>query len=80
MILPVEGEIVMVAGEIIRLSFSSKMTALEETMTLGCKGESWGGVIAGVRIGYVVVILKMVGIRYWKLNFEKDLDNELKIV
>lgn len=56
-ILPVEGEIVMVAGETMRLSFSSKMTALEETRTVGCNGESWRGVAEGVGYGYVVVIL-----------------------
>lgn len=47
-IVPVCGESVRVAGEMMRLLFSSKMTAREETRTVSGMFESWGGVCAGV--------------------------------
>ncbi len=47
-IVPVCGEIVIVAGETIKLLFSSKMTAREDTRTVSGMLKSPGGVYAGV--------------------------------
>ena len=47
-IVPVSGERVRVAGDTMRLSSLSKMTALDETRTTTWALESCGGVRAGV--------------------------------
>lgn len=48
MIFPVTGDTVIVAGDTVRLSFSSGITAREDTRTVTGTPGSFGGVYAGV--------------------------------